>query len=144
LSFYVSLGNSCEELYKLISLKTSISAGLSISLHLTIPTFVHRDSITAILHELNWPTLQDRRKNIRLMLFFKLVNNLLVALHHYLPLPSFPVTRANHQLKFSHYQARTETYRNSFFPKTTIDWNHLPYPDLHEIDLETFRLYLFN
>ena len=103
-----------------------------------------RDSITAILHELNWPTLQDRRKNNRLMLFFKLVNNLLVVPHHYLPLPSFPVTRANHQLKFSHYQARTETYRNSFFPKTTIDWNHLPYPDLHEIDLETFRLYLFN
>ena len=33
------------------------------------------------------------------------------------------------------YQARTETYRNSFFPKTTINWNHLPYPDLHEIDL---------
>ena len=101
----------------------------------------HRDSITAML---NWPILQDRRKNNRLMLFFKLVDNLLVALHHYLPLPSFPVTRANHQLNFSHYQTRTETYRNSFFPKTTIDWNHLPYPDLHEIYLETFRLYLFN
>ena len=74
-----------------------------------------RDSVTAILHKLNWPTLQDRRKNNRLMLFFKLVNNLLVAPHPYLPLPSFLITRANHQLKFSHYQARTETYSNYFF-----------------------------
>ena len=69
---------------------------------------IHHDSIAAILHELNWPTLQDRRKNNRLILFFKLVNNLLVVPHHCLPSPSFPITRANHQLKFSHYQARTE------------------------------------
>jgi len=37
----------------------------------------HCDSII-ILHELNWLTLQDRRKSNRLMLFFKLVNNFLL------------------------------------------------------------------
>ena len=101
----------------------------------------HCDSITAILHELNWPTLQDRRKNNRLMLFFKLVNNFLVVPHHNLPSPSVPITRVSHQLKFSQYQARTEIYHNYlFFPKTTIDWNYLTYPDLHEIHLETFRV----
>ena len=86
----------------------------------------HHDSITTILHQLNWPTLQDRRKNNSLILLFKLVNNLLIVLHHYLPSPSFPITRANHQLKFSHYQSRTEIYRNFFFPRRSL--NGIPYP----------------
>ena len=80
----------------------------------------HCDNITAILHQLSWPTLQDRCKNNTLILLFKLVNNLLIVPHHYLPSPFFPSTRANHHLKFSRCQSRTEIYRNSFFPETTI------------------------
>ena len=76
----------------------------------------HCDSIIGILHDLNWPTLQDQCKNNRLMHFFKLENNLLVVPHHYLPSPSFPITRtSNDQLKFSHYQTRTEIYHNYLF-----------------------------
>ena len=83
-------------------------------------------------------------QNNRLILLFKLVNNLLIVPHQYFLSPFFPNTRANHQLKFSHYQSRTEIYRNSFFSKTTIEWNSLPYPDLDEIDAaDTFRSYLF-
>ena len=83
----------------------------------------HHDSITTILHQLKWPTLQDRWKNNRLILLIKLVNNLLIVPHHYLLSPSFPNIRANHQLKFSHYQSRTEIYHNSFSPQDGI-----PYP----------------
>ena len=80
---------------------------------------------TTILHELNWPTLQDRCKNN-----FLQISNFLVAPHHYFLSPSFPITRAKHQLKFSHYQTRTQI---NFFPKAAIDWNYLLYPDLCEI-----------
>ena len=38
-----------------------------------------RDSITDMLRELNWPSLQDRRKYARLILMYKVVNRLLIV-----------------------------------------------------------------
>ena len=36
----------------------------------------HRDSITNILTSLNWPTLQERRRQARLVLLYKILHNL--------------------------------------------------------------------
>ena len=60
----------------------------------------HNVSITKILAELHWPTLQSRRKQARLILMFKIVNGNLIVPACCLPLsPTLSCTRANHSLK---------------------------------------------
>ena len=45
----------------------------------------HRDSIIDMLNELNWPSLQECRKQARLILLYKIVNNLLLVPNRCLP-----------------------------------------------------------
>ena len=57
----------------------------------------HRDSITEMLQTLNWPSLEKRRKQSRLILLFKLLNNMIYIPTEYLPVPSpLTNTRSNH------------------------------------------------
>ena len=100
----------------------------------------HRDSITEMLVELKWPTLEDRRKQARLMLLFKFVNKLIYVPNQYLPVLS-PATStgANHPLKLLQLYARTNRYSNSFLPRSIPDWNNLDMEDLDNIDLLTFK-----
>ena len=43
------------------------------------------DNITRPLNELAWPTLQDHRKWVRLVLLYKIVHNLLAIPYSYFP-----------------------------------------------------------
>ena len=105
----------------------------------------HRDSITEMLVELKWPTLEDRRKQARLMLLFKFVNKLIYVPNQYLPVLSPATsTRANHPLKLLQLYARTNRYSNSFLPRSIPDWNNLDMEDLDNIDLLTFKNRLQN
>ena len=81
----------------------------------------HNVSITKILAELHWPTLQNRRKQARLSLMFKIVNGNLIVPACYLPLPpTLSYIRANHDhsLKYAHLQSKMDIYRYSFLPRT--------------------------
>ena len=105
----------------------------------------HRDSITEMLVELKWPTLEDRRKQARLMLLFKFVNKLIYVPNQYLPVLSPATsTRANHPLKLLQLYARTNRYSNSSLPRSIPDWNNLDMEDLDNIDLLTFKNRLQN
>ena len=73
------------------------------------------DSVTNMLHDLKWPTLQTRRKYFRLILLFKVINNILLIAHQYLPPPAkLTTTRANYPNKLFHYQPSNDTYQFSF------------------------------
>ena len=77
------------------------------------------DSITDKLKELNWTSLQERRKQSRLILMYKIVNHLLIVPDRCLPTPSpFTRTHAHHSQKFLHLQSTVETYQYSFLPRT--------------------------
>ena len=71
----------------------------------------HRDSISEILHKLEWPSLQARRKQARLTFLFKTLNNLVYIPNQYLP-SLFPVaaTRSHHPLKLQQLYTRTDIY----------------------------------
>ena len=70
-----------------------------------------RDSVTQMISELNWPTLQHRRKCTRLTLLFKLLHQHLIIPNYYLPSPSpCSSTRNHNNSKFLHYQPRTSIY----------------------------------
>ena len=104
----------------------------------------HLDSMTCMLTELQWPTLQTLRSNARLILLYKLIHHHQLIPNQYLPIPAFPITRANHRFKFRHYTSRTTMYRNSFFPRTIPEWNKLPSIIVESNDLNLFKRNLSN
>ena len=103
------------------------------------------DSATEMLQYLKWPTLQIRRKYLRLTLLFKIINNLLMIPNQYLPTSaqlSNARSRSNHLLKLFHYQSSNDTYKFSFFPRTISNWNNLPIKDIQGQSLIDFKLHL--
>lgn len=82
-----------------------------------------------LYEESGFTSLKERRKNHRLILFFKIVNGLCPD---YLleDLPNL-VSTTNPYHRRRPYErlippVRTELYKNSFFPRTTTEWNSLP------------------
>ncbi|KAJ8032783.1 hypothetical protein HOLleu_22833 [Holothuria leucospilota] len=82
-------------------------------------------SMTVILKDLDLPTLAERRKQNRLILFskgfFGKANIPMDRLRH----PT-RTTRGMHNLHFCQLYSRSNCYKFSFFPKTLKDWNNLP------------------
>ena len=99
-----------------------------------------QDSITQLLQQLNWPTLKTQRRHARLILLYKVINNILIIPSEYLPTPSSSVTRAQHTLRLLLYQTFIDTYLPVFFfPRTVPQWNSLTICNVDEIDIETFK-----
>ena len=83
-------------------------------------------SVTSMLNQLSWPTLQMRRKISRLQLFHNI-------LHHHVPLsipphylPAVRLTRQYHPLHFILPIVSTTSHQQSFYSRTIKEWNNLP------------------
>jgi hypothetical protein len=88
-------------------------------------------SVTSMQNELKLPTLQQRRQLSRLTIFYKAVNNeVAVDLPDYL-LISVRETRSYHHTLFTRISTRKNTYKYSYIPRTTSEWNDLP-PDIND------------
>ena len=74
------------------------------------------ESVTQMLEELTWVPLSKRRENARLILFYKIINNLAMVPHSCLE-KADGRTRKNHNLKFRHIGYNVDSYEQSFFPK---------------------------
>ena len=74
-----------------------------------------QDSITQLMQQISWPTLKAQCRHARLILLYKIINNILIISSEYLPTSSSSVTRAQHTLNFLHYQTFIDTYQHSFF-----------------------------
>ena len=93
--------------------------------------------VTAMLNELGWHSLSKRRKDARLILFYKIINNLAKVPHEHILVKAYEGTRRKNNHKFRHIGVNTSQYRQSFFQKTIGAWNQLPYAD--SPTLESFR-----
>ena len=100
------------------------------------------DSVTAMLDELGWPILSKRRKDARLILFYKIINNLAQVPHEHILTKAYEGTRKKNNYKFRHIAVNTSQYRQSFFPKTVGPWNQLSFAD--SPTLENFRTNLLS
>jgi hypothetical protein len=92
-----------------------------------------------MMNELGWKPLNERRKKQRLVLLFKIVNDL-VAIPadnniEYNQRPSR--TSNNKQIKV--LSATTEIYKYSFFPRTVKDWNKLTESAVSSKTVEGFK-----
>jgi hypothetical protein len=120
-----------------------------------------RDSgcVTQMLSDLDLPSLQDRRRTIRLTFFYKVVEGLVPAMHcqDFLT-PIRPKRRiiakefkdcvatniverhsTNNSKCYKLPVCNSEQFKNSFFPKTVIEWNHLDEETVRSTSLESFK-----
>ena len=101
--------------------------------------------VTDMLKELGLPTLQERRREKRLVMLFKIARGMVPAIKADVVLQKLPAKRHIRSKNFQDYQsnnivskyqinnnsaykidqAKSEPYKNSFFVKTISDWNSL-------------------
>ena len=83
-------------------------------------------SYSSLLEELNWMSLANRRKLHKLILFYKIYNNIYPQYLHNFIIYNHNIT---HNLRHRHNIIPRDTRLSltscSFFPSTTRDWNNL-------------------
>ena len=99
-------------------------------------------SVSLMLEQLKWPTLQIRRKLSRLQILHKIhYQQLSLQIPHYY-LPKTRPTRQYHHLHYILPTSSTTAYQNSYFSRTINEWNILPTDtiEIADTDLFTARL----
>ena len=96
-------------------------------------------SVTQMINTLGWRSLEQRRADARLIMFYKIVHGLVE-----IPLPSYihrqvRMTRTTHLYHFIQIQTTANYYKYSFFPLAIVQWNNLPTSAVLSEDLTTFR-----
>ena len=96
-------------------------------------------SVTEMLLELDWESLESRRVKIQLTLLYKIINDLVdIPAPAYLT-PTTTKTRANHSKKYRQFPSKCDAFKYSFFPRTVPAWNALPANVAEAPDLVTFK-----
>ena len=92
-----------------------------------------------MLSDLGWRSLENRRINARLTMFYKIVYGLVA-----IPLPSYFVhpgvyTRHMHPLSYRQIHTSICNYQYSFFLMSVVLWNKLPADLVLVSDLDSFK-----
>ena len=104
--------------------------------------FVKRDyrrtsSVTTMLQDLQWDTLQHRRNVARATMLYKIQHQLVDIT----PEPPLRHSRSSrfHDQQFTQISCAKTAYQHSFFPATVIIWNRLPQHAVNQSTLEGFK-----
>ena len=114
----------------------------------TVSGAIKGTAYATILSELGWESLQARRERRKLILFAVIVHgNAPSYLQQDLP-PSVQLRAQNrYQLRnrsdLSQFHTRTETFRSSFFPSTTNNWNSTDETIKNIDDRNNLKSYLY-
>ena len=99
-----------------------------------------KGSMTEILKNLQWPTLEQRRKQSRFTTMFKIQNETIaIPIPDYINRQSMKITRQYHPAKFRFLKPNSNVYKYSFYPRTIQDWNDLPSNILNITSTESFK-----
>ena len=97
-------------------------------------------SVTSMLDQLGWRTLERRRSDTKLVMFYKIVHQLIeIPIPPYLKHPIRP-TRHDQSLSFIQIRTTVSYYQYSFFPSAIVLWNRLPNAVVTLSDLDQFKL----
>ena len=84
-------------------------------------------SVTEMLSDLKWDTLETRRKKNRLTLMYKLSHNLVdINTEEHLIPNSELRTRNSNAFKYRMPKVSKDVFKFSFFPRSITEWNSLP------------------
>ena len=83
-------------------------------------------SVTEMLQSLGWQSLEQRRSDSRLCLFYKIIYGIVA-----IDMPPYGVhplrtPRNSHTLCFRQIQSTVDYYKYSFYPLSIVQWNRLP------------------
>ena len=82
-------------------------------------------SVTDMLADLNWETLETSRSKSQLTMVFKIMHGLVdIPAADYVT-PASTRIRSHHPMKLRQYASATDTMKYSFFPRTIPLWNSL-------------------
>ena len=105
----------------------------------TINRFRNTSSVSSMIDQLQWKSLESRRSKIQLTLFFKVIHNLIdIPPDNYLT-PSTTRTQSTHSKKYRQFSPSTDSFKFSFFPRTVPLWNSLPSDIAEAPSLVTFK-----
>ena len=104
--------------------------------HFVTNDFSYHSSVTSMLNHLKWPSLEQRRNFLKLIMFYKILNGLVDVSITLTPLSTS--TRGHNQC-FATPFARTDTYLNSFLPSTIRLWNSLSDSLIYLDDINQFK-----
>ena len=102
----------------------------------------YTSSIFAMLRDLEWPTLEQRRHHSRLTMLYKIYNRLVDTDFT----SQFTLTQSSTRGRASRFlqpQCSCAAYSNSFLPRTIRDWNALATDPLLFQTVDAFKNYLF-
>ena len=94
-------------------------------------------SVTSMLSKLNWQSLEVRRTNAIITMFYKIINNIICIdfSQNLQPVLSSP---RGYLKRFISLPARVNSYYHSFLPHSIRLWNSLPTNLTNAPDLNTF------
>ena len=101
-------------------------------------------SVTNLLKNLSWPTLQQRRTCNRGIMLYKILNKQ-VEIPILIPIifrSNTSATRGNNR-RFVQLQCHLNCYSNSFFPDAIRIWNSLPQQLIDCSNVELFRDHIY-
>ena len=84
-------------------------------------------SITKMLDDLGWEPLSTKLRDHRLSLMFQITHGLVAIPMDDILIPAKSHTRASieHNNVYRQLRAKTKLYRQSYFPRTIVEWNIL-------------------
>ena len=87
--------------------------------------FHSRHSVTKMLHQLDWQTLNERRAQAKVTMLYRIIH-CLVAIPAAPYLTPSPNRIRRHTMQFLQHPCRINAYQYSFFPSAIPLWNNLP------------------
>ena len=97
----------------------------------------------ALLRELAWEPLAARRKNHKLIIFYKIYHKIYPwYLYNLIPPPVTHKYPTRHQAEFQIPKTRLTKTKTSFFPSTTKLWNNLSTPNKNKPSVTSFKHFL--
>ena len=89
-------------------------------------SYTKTQSVSALLHQLNWTSLEERRRCQRLTLLYKITEGLVAV-----PVESIDLvsnkgkTRSGGKKTFKQIRTNSTTFQNAYTPRTIPEWNSL-------------------
>ena len=95
-------------------------------------------SVTRMTEKLHWPTLQQRRKQAKTIMLFKIPNGVVDADSSRLKPNNTANRTRGHSRRYQIPASKLSTHKQSFFPSTIRLWNKLPENVVGMDNLNTF------
>ena len=104
-----------------------------------------QSSVHNMLNDLNWSPLELRRREARLTMFYKIINDLIaIPAEDYVTQLSSRTCAGASGNNFRPITSNTNVSANSFFPRTVKDWNNLPDSIKSAVTINQFKSELAN